>query len=60
MVKKAAVKATPTPRKELFLILNKTMKHAPRNMTIVVTINTVRPIFPVLTQIYTYSESGGT
>src|SRR5574344_274607 len=55
----ALINAAPIPDSDRLLILNNTVYDAPIIMSIVVITNTVNPIFPVLTQIYTYSESGG-
>src|SRR5574344_891336 len=40
-------------------ILNRTVQQAPPNMMSMVNTKVMIPIFPVRTQIYTYSESGG-
>ena len=59
METKAAHKPPPTPIREGLLSLKSTMIHPPKNIITIQQVNTVTPIAPVLTQIYTYSESGG-
>ena len=59
METKAQHNPAPIPRMDGLFILNRTVQHAPPNMMSVVNTKVMMPIFPVRTQIYTYSESGG-
>ena len=56
----AAQNPPPMPIREGLFSLKRTIMHPPKSIKTIQHVKTVTPIGPVLTQINTYSESGGT